>query len=103
MSYNKDKVIEINVSTDPLKTVDISGTTATAAAAGAKKAAGGFFASRPKAAAVSADGGLDVEFSYSVKWKETNTPFEQRMNKYSRYSFLPQHLEVRGDYGSRST
>lgn len=36
-----------------------------------------------------------VDFTYSVKWKETTIPFERRMEKYSRYSFLPQHLEVR--------
>lgn len=35
-----------------------------------------------------------VDFTYSVKWKETTIPFERRMEKYSRYSFLPQHLEV---------
>jgi hypothetical protein len=37
-----------------------------------------------------------VRFSYSVKWAPTTTPFEDRMDRYSRYSFLPQHLEVRG-------
>ena len=37
-----------------------------------------------------------VDFTYSVKWKETTIPFEKRMEKYSRYSFLPQHLEARG-------
>ena len=36
-----------------------------------------------------------VDFTYSVKWKETTIPFDKRMDKYSRYSFLPQHLEVR--------
>ena len=37
---------------------------------------------------------LNVEFSYSVHWKQTHIPFERRMEKYSRYSFLPQHLEI---------
>jgi hypothetical protein len=37
---------------------------------------------------------IPVEFSYSVKWKETSIPFDRRMEKYSRYSFLPQHLEI---------
>ena len=65
VAYNGDKVVEINVSTDPLRTVDITeGSEAT------------------------------VEFSYSVRWKETRIPFERRMEKYSRYSFLPQHLEI---------
>ncbi len=65
------QVIELNVSTvssDPKKTVDIS--------PGAK-----------------AD--MEVIFSYSVKWKKTDIDFDDRMDRYSRYSFLPQHLEVR--------
>jgi hypothetical protein len=37
-----------------------------------------------------------VTFSYSVKWHATQTRFADRMDRYSRYSFLPQHLEVRG-------
>jgi hypothetical protein len=65
VAYNGDRVIEINVSTDPLRTVDITD-----------------------------DHDVDVEFSYSVKWKETHIPFDRRMEKYSRYSFLPQHLEI---------
>ena len=72
ISYNGDHVIEINVSTDPLKTVDI---TAPATADAAEKP-------------------VDVKFSYSAKWKATTVPFERRMEKYSRYSFLPQHLEI---------
>ena len=39
---------------------------------------------------------LEVEFSYSVKWKGTTIPYEHRMDRYARYSFLPQHLEVGG-------
>ncbi|KAK3255051.1 Transmembrane 9 super member 2 [Cymbomonas tetramitiformis] len=65
ISYNKDRVIEINVSTDPMRTVDIT------------------------------EGDeVKVVFSYSVKWKETTTTYDHRMAKYSRYSFLPQHLEI---------
>jgi hypothetical protein len=37
---------------------------------------------------------VDVAFSYSVKWKETSIKYDRRMEKYSRYSFLPQHLEI---------
>lgn len=52
ISYNNDRVIEINVSTDPLRTVDIT------------------------------EGeSIPVEFSYSVKWKETSIPFDRRMEK----------------------
>ena len=68
VAFNGDSVIEINVSTDPLRTVDI-----TAGAPGAGEA---------------------VTFSYSVAWKPTGVPFSKRMEKYSRYSFLPQHLEI---------
>jgi hypothetical protein len=58
--------VQVNVSTDPTRTVDIS------------------------------EGeGTIVDYTYSVKWRESATPFERRMDKYSRYSFLPQHLEVR--------
>ncbi len=65
LSYNKDKVIEINVSSDPMRTIDIT-----------------------KAET------LPVQFSYSVKWKHTAVTYDHRMDRYSRYSFLPQHLEV---------
>lgn len=62
------QVIELNVSTvssDPNKTVDITHLDS-----------------------------AEVRFSYSVKWVATETPFSDRMDRYSRYSFLPQHLEV---------
>ena len=63
--YNKDRVIEINVRTDPNSLVDIS-----------------------------EDKEVIVEFMYTVKWKETNTPFDKRMDKYSQSSSLPHHLEI---------
>ncbi|GAQ91025.1 transmembrane 9 superfamily [Klebsormidium nitens] len=63
--YNKDKVVEINVSTDPLQTVDISD-----------------------------DEPVEVDFSFSAKWYTSETPFKRRMDKYLRYSFLPQHLDI---------
>jgi hypothetical protein len=66
IAFNGDKVIEINVSTDPARTVDIS--------AGVELP--------------------EVEFSYSVKWKASNIAYGDRMQKYTRYSFLPQHLEI---------
>lgn len=48
-------------------------------------------------------GTVEAEFTYSVGWKESTTPFEKRMDKYRRYQFLKQHLEVRGQgpYGTR--
>ncbi|XP_020979606.1 transmembrane 9 superfamily member 3 [Arachis ipaensis] len=63
--YNNDRVIEINVRTDPNALVDVT-----------------------------EDNEVEVEFLYTVKWKETNTPFEKRMDKYSQSSSLPHHLEI---------
>lgn len=63
--YNKDRVIEINVQTDPHALVDLT-----------------------------EDKEVDVEFLYTVKWRETNTPFDKRMDKYSHSSSLPHHLEI---------
>ncbi|BBN04783.1 ABC-2 type transport system permease protein [Marchantia polymorpha subsp. ruderalis] len=65
INYNGDRVIEINVSTDPKYAKDISD-----------------------------DTDQKVEFTYSAKWKAVDTPFDRRMEKYSKYSFLPQHLEI---------
>ncbi|KAJ4979323.1 hypothetical protein NE237_010103 [Protea cynaroides] len=36
----------------------------------------------------------ETGFSYSVDWKETEIPFEKRMEKYSKSSLMPQHLEI---------
>jgi hypothetical protein len=66
ISYNEDHVIELNVSSDPKKTVDIT-----------------------------KGSNVTVDFSYSVKWRETHIELEDRMDRYTRYSFLPEHLEVR--------
>ncbi|MBA0604562.1 hypothetical protein Godav_017213, partial [Gossypium davidsonii] len=63
--YNKDRVIEITVRSDPNALVDLT-----------------------------EDVPVDVDFMYTVKWKETNTPFEKRMDKYSLSSSLPHHLEI---------
>ncbi|MEW5307798.1 MAG: hypothetical protein WDW36_010174 [Sanguina aurantia] len=65
LAYNEDRVIELNVSSDPMRTIDIT-----------------------------AGEALNVQFSYSVKWKGSATPYEHRMDRYARYSFLPQHLEI---------
>ncbi|MBA0548216.1 hypothetical protein Golob_019326, partial [Gossypium lobatum] len=63
--HNKDRVIEITVRSDPNALVDLT-----------------------------EDEPVDVDFMYTVKWKETNTPFEKRMDKYSLSSSLPHHLEI---------
>ncbi len=43
---------------------------------------------------VKEDKPVEVTFTYSVQWRETDTPYEKRMDKYRRYQFLPQHLEA---------
>ena len=63
--YNEDRVIEISIVSDKNHVVDITD-----------------------------EKEVEVDFKYSVKWKETDKPFEKRMEKYSKYSFLPQHLEI---------
>lgn len=65
ISYNNDRVIEISARMDPHSVVDLT-----------------------------EDKDVDVEFMYTVKWRETDTPFEKRMDKYSQSSSLPHHLEI---------
>ena len=65
VEHNGEHVIEINVATDASTMVDIT-----------------------------EDKEVTVEFTYSVQWKATDKTFDKRMEKYSRYSFLPQHLEI---------
>ncbi|KAI4313611.1 hypothetical protein L6164_026574 [Bauhinia variegata] len=61
--YNKDRVIEISARIDTHSVVDLT-----------------------------EDKEVDAEFIYSVKWKETDTPFERRLDKYSHYSALPHRI-----------
>ena len=63
--YNKDRVIEISAKTDPSSVVDLT-----------------------------EDTEADADFTYTVKWKATEIPFEKRMDKYSQSSSLPHHLEI---------
>jgi hypothetical protein len=63
--YKKDRVIEITVQTEQHALADLT-----------------------------EDKEVEVEFLYTVKWKETSTPFEKRMEKYSHSSSLPHHLEI---------
>ncbi|KAK1575298.1 hypothetical protein Q3G72_004283 [Acer saccharum] len=65
ISYNKDRVVEISVRSDPNAIVDLT-----------------------------EDNEVDVDFMYSVRWKESDTAFEKRMEKYSQSSSLPHHLEI---------
>ena len=65
--FNRDRVIELNISTvsNDLRSVDITD-------------------DEPKS----------VRFTYSVNWSESSVPFSDRMDRYSKHSFDPQHLEV---------
>ncbi|KAI8538611.1 hypothetical protein RHMOL_Rhmol09G0117600 [Rhododendron molle] len=63
--YNVDRVIEVNARMDPHSVVDLT-----------------------------EDKEVDAEFTYTVKWRETDTPFENRMDKFSQTSSLPHHLEI---------
>ena len=38
--------------------------------------------------------GISAEFTYSVQWHETDITFDKRMDKYRKYQFLPEHLDV---------
>ncbi|CAA6659364.1 unnamed protein product [Spirodela intermedia] len=63
--YNEDHVVEINAKNDINSLVDIT-----------------------------EDREIDIEFSYSVKWTETDIPYKKRMDKYSQSSSLSRHLEI---------
>ncbi|KAL3510301.1 hypothetical protein ACH5RR_029702 [Cinchona calisaya] len=63
--YNGDRVIEINLRTNPTFVNDLT-----------------------------EDKVIDMEFLYSVKWKETFTPFEERTLKYLQSSILPHHMSI---------
>lgn len=70
--WNLQHIIELNVSTDSNRLVDIS----------------------EDIVGTAPDATVTAEFTYSAKWTETDIPFEKRMDKYRRNQFLPQHLEV---------
>lgn len=40
------------------------------------------------------DSEIEVEFTYSVVWKEEDTPFSARMDKLAGGGFLPETFEV---------
>ncbi|KAG2449123.1 hypothetical protein HYH02_005871 [Chlamydomonas schloesseri] len=67
IKYNEDRVIEINVSTDPQEAVDIS---------------------------EEITDSVKAKFTYSVKWTPTLTKFEQRLARYERFPLNPVHLEI---------
>lgn len=63
--YNGNQIIEIHAFSDPNHSVDIN-----------------------------EDVDVDVKFTYSVSWKETSTPFGNRMNRYTRASKMPVHQKI---------
>ena len=63
--YNADRVIQVDISTNPEAAIDIS---------------------TPSA--------RTIEFTYSVSWQPTDIPFGRRKERYEKYSFLPQHVEL---------
>lgn len=63
--YNKDRVIEISARTDPNSVIELT-----------------------------EDEEVDVKFMYTVKWKETESPFAKRMEKYTQSALLPHHLDI---------
>uniref|UniRef100_A0A2C9UGT0 Transmembrane 9 superfamily member n=1 Tax=Manihot esculenta TaxID=3983 RepID=A0A2C9UGT0_MANES len=63
--YNKDRVIEVSAHMDPHSLLDLT-----------------------------EDKEIVAEFLYTVKWKQTDIPFEKRMEKYSLSSSSPHHLEI---------
>lgn len=65
IAWNAENVIGLNVSTDPNTVVELL----------------------PNME-------ITVDFTYSAKWIETDITFDHRLDKYSMYSKLPQHLEV---------
>lgn len=67
VKYNDNHVIEISLSTSPDKTQILH--------------------SSPQSS-------TEIKYTYSVDWQYTNTTFKERMEKYSKHSLHPQHLEI---------
>lgn len=63
--YNKDRVIDVTARTNMHLVADVT-----------------------------EDKEVGVDFTYTVKWKETNTPFEKRMKKYFMSALLPHHWDL---------
>jgi hypothetical protein len=109
ISYNSDRIIEVNVTSDPLQRVDLStavahkvegaqyprspdcfahGLVHDCTGRRALRAAHSFDLSAPPMLA------SQFDFTYSVRWSATDIPFSDRMSRYAQYSFLPQSFEI---------
>eukprot|EP00201_Polytomella_parva_P023845 CAMPEP_0175043006 /NCGR_PEP_ID=MMETSP0052_2-20121109/2911_1 /TAXON_ID=51329 ORGANISM="Polytomella parva, Strain SAG 63-3" /NCGR_SAMPLE_ID=MMETSP0052_2 /ASSEMBLY_ACC=CAM_ASM_000194 /LENGTH=220 /DNA_ID=CAMNT_0016305945 /DNA_START=253 /DNA_END=912 /DNA_ORIENTATION=- len=67
IKYNGNRVIEINIATDPNNALDISNDLTTP---------------------------IQAEFSYSVRWVPSTIKFENRLARYERFPLNPVHLEI---------
>lgn len=65
--FNKDRVIEVRFKDDPNSEVDVT-----------------------------FDKEIDVNFTYSISWLETEDTFDKRYNNYLTSSILPHHTSVHG-------
>ncbi|ESW13939.1 hypothetical protein PHAVU_008G239300 [Phaseolus vulgaris] len=63
--YNNDRIIDVFIRNDPRAVVDLT-----------------------------QNREVEVDFIYSAKWIETDTPFEKRLEKYSQTSSLSHNLEI---------
>ncbi|KAG4966527.1 hypothetical protein JHK85_041502 [Glycine max] len=63
--YNKDRIIDVFIQNDPQAVVDLT-----------------------------ENKEVEVDFTYSATWVETDTPFEKRLEKYSQTSSLSHNLEI---------
>ncbi|CAK8986621.1 Transmembrane 9 superfamily member 3 (Endomembrane protein 9) (Transmembrane nine protein 3) (AtTMN3) [Durusdinium trenchii] len=65
ISYNKDRIIGVSLTSSPERRVDIT-------------------EAKP----------VEVDFSYEVTWQETKVPFSERVEKYQKAEFLPATFEI---------
>lgn len=63
--YNEDRIIDVFIRNDPDEVVNLT-----------------------------EDKEVNVDFTYSVKWTQTDIPFEKRLEKYSQTSLLSHQLEI---------
>ncbi|XP_061348061.1 transmembrane 9 superfamily member 2 [Gastrolobium bilobum] len=63
--YNKDRIIDVFIRNNPNAVVDLT-----------------------------QDREVNVDFTYSVKWIQTDIPFAKRLEKYSQASLLLNHLDI---------
>lgn len=63
--HNKDRIIDVFIRNDPNEVVDLT-----------------------------ENREVNVDFTYSAKWTQTDIPFEKRLEKYSQTSSLSHHLEI---------